>query len=228
MTMQRTLSFIIILFPLFLGAQHPRGSFSGKNYVLHAETEIVLKDGTKVQCKDKIDGVKIGKTKIDYNDVDYIRIIKAKGYGWKSSNETTYKYIIIKDQPQLVRILVESPKLSFYLERPIMTGGGYNGAGMRQKDGGRFKVFMVKDTDTKVHELDYIDLKSFVPKAEDFLLGKVLLDFFPDCPRLIQYYNNKKKRNQLSLPVISSIYNENCNEETLEDVKTEEEDSVEF
>lgn len=217
---------ITISLPVILYAQHPRGSFSGKNYVLQAETEITLKDGSKISCKDKIDGIKIGKTNVDYKDVDYIRIVKVKGWGWKQANGTTYKYITIDNEPQLVRILVESPKLSFYMERPIMTGGGYNGNGTKQHDSGTYKVFMIKDTNDEIKELNYTNIKKFVPNVEDLFLGKELINLFPDCPRLIQYQKDMDMKDLLSIPNIVYIYNNSCSEANSEEMEVDKKEMI--
>lgn len=40
-----------------------------------------------------------------------------------------YEFIRLKNKPQLVIILEETVGLSFYVERPKMTGGGYNTIG---------------------------------------------------------------------------------------------------
>lgn len=214
----KTILFAMFLLPTLLFAQGPRGSFSSKDFALKGGIEIVLKSGEKIPCKEKVDGTKIGKTDIDYKDVDYIRLIKAGGWGWKSADETIYKYIIVKNKPLLVRVLIESPKLSFYLERPVMTGGGYAG-NVRQPDSGKYTVYVKKYTEEKLHKLYYTRVNSFVPKAKELNIGKGISNILSDCPRLIQYQKDKNMKSLLSFVSIAYLYNENnCNEATPEEM----------
>ncbi len=84
--MKKLLLFLIIFTPSILLAQYPGSTFSKEGWVLVGETEIVLKDGSKVSCHDKIKNTTIGKTDIDYANVDYIRLVKTKLRGFESHN----------------------------------------------------------------------------------------------------------------------------------------------
>lgn len=198
--MKRLFFYLIIFIPSVLSAQHAGGTFSGSDFVLMGETEIVLKDSSKISSKDKIDGIKIGKTNIDYNDVAYIRLVKTSLRGFESSNGSIYKYITVKNKPKLVKPIIETPKLSFYQERPKMTGGGYNAIGIFQPDGQKTKLFMIKDGAENAEEANFGKNFGNIPKL------------FPDCPKLLQYQKDKELRKQLTLTLICNIYNENCNE----------------
>lgn len=200
--MKRLLFYVFVLIPSVLFGQHAGGTFSGSDYVLIGETEIVLKDGSKISCTDKIDGTEIGKTNIDYKDVDYILLVKTSLRGFESHNGSIYKYIIIKNKPKLVNSIIETPKLSFYQERPKMTGGGYNAIGLYQTDGQKHRLFMIKDGAENAVEVKF---------GKNF---KNIAKLFPDCPLLIRYQKDKKLRKELTLTMICSIYNGNCNEET--------------
>lgn len=116
--MKKILLAIIVFLPSVLLAQHARGTFGSSNYLLMGETEIVLKDGNRVSCSENIDGTKIGDTDIDYKDVDHIRLIKTRVTGHDSQNGSIYKYLTIKNKPKLVKVIIETPMLSFYQERP--------------------------------------------------------------------------------------------------------------
>lgn len=209
--MKKLLFLLVILFPVCIYAQYAGGTFSGKNYVLSGESEIILKNGESVTCKDKIDGTKLGKTDIDYKDVDYIRLIKTNMSGFSKANGTTYKYVNIKNKPRLVLILAKSPKVSFYKERPKMTGGGYNAIGHFQPHGETYKVFMVKNGEENAQEVDFGKNMKNIAKI------------FPDCPRLIQYQKIKELRSLLSLQGIAYIYNNNCSNASPEDIKSDTE-----
>lgn len=189
---------LIIFIPSILLAQHAGGTFSGSDYVLLGETEIVLKDSSKISCKDKIDGIDIGKTNIDYEDVAYIRLVKTSLRGYESHNGSIYKYIIVKNKPKLVNLIIETPGLSFYQERPKMTGGGYNAIGIFQSHGQKHKLFMIKNGAEDATEVDF---------GKNFKnIGKL----FPDCPELLNYQKDKELRKRLTLTMICAIYNENC------------------
>lgn len=198
--MKRLFFYLIIFIPSVLFAQHPGGTFSGSDYVLMGETEIVLKDGSKISCKDKIDGTEIGKTNIDYKDVDHIRLVKTSLRGFESHDGFIYKYITVKDKPKLVNLIIETPELSFYQERPKMTGGGYNAIGLFQSHGQKHKLFMIKDGAENAVEVNF---------GKNF---KNIAKLFPDCPKLIHYQKDKELRKELTLTMICSIYNGNCNE----------------
>ena len=193
--------------------EYAGGTFAGKNYVLMGESEIVLKTGEKVITTDKIDGTKLGKTDIDYKDVDYICLIKTslRGGGFEKANGSKYKYIDIKNKPQLVQIIYESPKISFYQERPKMTGGGYDAVGNFQQHGQTAKTFMLNNADGSVKEIDLGKNGKNIPKI------------FSDCPRLIQYQKDKNMRSLLSLVGIVYIYNNNCTEASPEDMQDDSE-----
>ncbi len=205
---QKILFLFIILFPTIVSAQHAGGTFSGKSYVLMGESEIILKNGEKVICKDKIDGTKLGKTDIDYKDVDYIRLIKTNLKGFSKTNGTTYKYVNIKNKPQLVLIIEESPKISFYKERSQMVGGGYF-MGHFQPNSETFKVFLVRNGEENAQEVDFGKNKKNIAKI------------FPDCPRLSQYQKDKELRSLLSFEGIIYIYNNNCSDASPEDIKSD-------
>lgn len=206
--MKNLLTFFLLIIPLILCAQHPGGGFSGKDYVLHGESEIVLKDGTKVICKNRINGTKIGKTNINYKDVDYIRLVKTSLRGFEFANGATYKFITVKNKPQLVKIVIETPRLSFYRERPKMTGGGHNALGQFQPHGvTNGKMFVIKDNNENAETLD----------------GKNMDKLFSDCPRLIQYYNDKQLNEKLTIEKLAYIYNKgNCKEATEAEIQKED------
>lgn len=198
---------LFFIIPLVINAQHPGGSFSGKSYVLYGETEIVLKDSSKVICHDKIDGTKLGKTGIDYKNVDRIRLVKTSLKGFNSANGTIYKFVQVKNKPQLVKILIETPRVSFYQERPKMTGGGHNALGQFQAHGvSDGKLFITKNNSEEALEL-YADK---------------ITKLFSDCPRLIQFQKDKELRKKLTLRRIGYIYNVDCKEATEEDIEKED------
>lgn len=211
--MKTTLILLFLTICLFMKAQHPGGGFSGKSYVLHGETEIILKDGSKVTCKDRINGVDIGKTNIDYKNVDHIRLIKTSLKGFERANGSIYKFIRFKNKPQLVRVLEETPRLSFYVERPKMTGGGYNAIGQFQPHGvSARKIFMVKSGSDEAQIFD---------TGKN---GKNIPILFPECPRLKQYQADNELRKMLSLLGIAYIYNNsNCEEANLKDIEKDKE-----
>lgn len=212
----RIIFFLFVFFvSVSLFAQHPRGSFSGKNYVLHGDMEIVLKDGRIVKNKNKVDGKKIGKTNIDYSEVDYIHVIKAKS-GYKKANETIYKYITVKGEPQLVRVLIESPKLSYYLERPVSITTVYN-QGARITKSGKFTVFLKKGDSEELMELYYNPNTNFVPFPHELTIGKNIADFFSECPRFIQYQQDKEIISWLTLEASVYLYARSCEEATPEE-----------
>ena len=217
--MKKILFLSLLILPVILFAQHPRGSFSGKNFVLHGEMEIVLKDGSIVKNKDKVDGTKIGKTNIDYKDVDYIHLIKTKS-GYKKAHETIYKYITVKGEPQLVRVLIESPQLSYYLERPIKSATVYN-QGARITNSGKFTVFLKKGDSDELMEMYYNPNTNFVPFPHELTIGKNIADFFPECPKLIQYQNDKELKDWLTLEASVYLYKKGCQEATPEEMEAD-------
>ncbi len=203
----KKLSFLlfILFIPFYTYAQYEGGSYASKSYVLLGETEIVLKNGQKVMCQDKIAGTKLGNTDIDYKDVDYIRLVKTKLTAYSKMDGSIFKFIIVKDKPQLVLVIVESPNLSFYKERPKTHGGGSNAIGVYQPFTDTYDVFMIKNGETK--KVDFGDN------------WKNMKKIFPDCPRLIQYQQDKQLRKSLAFyEVIVYLYN-NCAEASPDDLK---------
>lgn len=196
--MRLSLFILISLFSSFAYGQHPRSDFSSKSYVLCGESEIVLKNGDRIKNQDKISGTKIGKTDINYEDVDYICLIKSSLKGYSSSNGSFYKYISIKNKPRLVKIVIESPKLSFYKERPKATGGGYNAIGLYQSPGTNSKTYMIKNADKNAQEVNF---------GRNF---KNLAKLFPECPQLSQSRKEISQSPLNSFQMIIDIYNNDC------------------
>lgn len=194
--MKKLLLSFMLFIPVLLMAQHPGGGFSGSDYVLMGETQIVLKDGSSVTCKDNVDGVKIGKTNIDYKDVDHILLVKTKLSGFDAHNGSIYKYITVKGKPKLVCLIVETPNLSFYQERPKMTGGGNPTSASYRPDGQKSNFFMIKDASEEADKVDFGKNYSNLDKI------------FPNCPRFVEYQKDKELRKELTFSKICEIYND--------------------
>lgn len=68
----KKLLILLFFFPIMLNAQMSGGLFSSRSFVLYGESEIVLKDSTKIRYEGKIAGSKIGAEgrTIDYTEID--------------------------------------------------------------------------------------------------------------------------------------------------------------
>lgn len=211
--MKKLILFLGLFISLNLSAQYPRGDFASKDYVLMGDTEIVMKDGTVVKCSDKVSGKTIGKTNIDFKDVDYIRLIKTNMRTYEGFNGSIYKYIpIAKNKYQFMLVVTQTPEIAIYEERPLVTG-----TGQMNSPHGLKKTYFIK-------------------KAEDDFAQKINIGkkwknahkYFPDCPRILQHQKDKvsqkvfKKRSiSANLSMLIYIYRNGCQEATPEELEKE-------
>lgn len=213
--MKKITLLIFFLLPIIMQAQHAGGNLASKDYILYGETEVVMKDGTKITCTDKINGTKIGKTDIDYQDVDYIVLVKTITTGHSSHNGNRYKYVPIgKNKVRLMLIINESDKLSLYQQRPTLTGGGLGPSGHVKSDGQHSVYYMIRDGNPIAIKVDLGNKLKKVSK------------YFQDCPRVLKHIQNKEsqffldKYNIISnFRFLKFLYNKGCDDPSPQEIK---------
>ncbi|MDH6310881.1 hypothetical protein M2451_003692 [Dysgonomonas sp. PFB1-18] len=183
--------FLLYLFALSGYSQHIGGTHSSQSFDLkYGELEIYLKSGEVLKGKYRIKGTDTGDLNLDYRSIDSIKIVSDTEVLGRNTKSKTFCYVNIKGKPRLLRIIYQSPRLSFYEGRPIAsskTGILYSS-----------KVYMKKDD---------ADAVEYQTKAN----GSHIKKYFPGCQALLDFQKDKENRHLVQdFGVLMRIYNNDC------------------